>query len=54
MELSRYRMSNTTFYRGNSNNNNKRNKESIFFAIAVTSAASILTLKLYTLWFWPW
>jgi hypothetical protein len=52
MELIRYRMSNTTFYRGNSNNN-KRNKEGTFFAIAVTSAAIILTLKLYFLWHWP-
>jgi hypothetical protein len=52
MELRRYRMSNTTFYRGNSNNN-KRNKEGTFFAIAVTSAAMMLTLKLYFLWYWP-
>jgi hypothetical protein len=52
--------SKATFYKGNDDddddNNNKphkRNRAGTIFAITVTSAAILVTLKIYFLWFWP-
>ena len=48
MEISRYRMSNTTIYRGNSNNKGNRNGK--VFVITFEFAVTILTMKLFSLW----
>jgi hypothetical protein len=51
--------SKATFYKGNDddddniNKPHKRNRGDTIFAITVTSAAILVTLKIYFLWFWP-
>jgi hypothetical protein len=49
------------FYKGNDDDDNDKPKRKIrgdkattFFTITVVSAAVLVALKLYTLWFWPW